>query len=80
MRTVLNTNFGFVRLRDKELKLVIVVDPNVSTMEFINTLKDVKKLVQDLKPLDPNNLSNESLYFKELTSYNDDLKYQFDLT
>ena len=80
MRTVLHTNFGVVRLRDKELKLVIVVDPNVSTMEFINTLKDVKKLVQDLKPLDPNNLSNESLYFKELTSYNDDLKYQFDLT
>ena len=77
---LLNTNYGFVRLRDKELKLVIVVDPNVSTMEFINTLKDVKKLVQDLKPLDPNNLSNESLYFKELTSYNDDLKYQFDLT
>ena len=80
LRTVLNTNYGFVRLRDKELKLVIVVDPNVSTMEFINTLKDVKKLVQDLKPLDPNNLSNESLYFKELTSYDGDLKYQFDLT
>ena len=79
LRTVLYTNYGFVRLRDKELKLVIVVDPNVSTIEFINTLKDVKKLVQYLKPLDPNNLRNESLYFKELTSYNDDFKYQFNL-
>ena len=80
LRTVLHNNFGLVRLRDKELKLVIVLDPNVSTMEFINNIRDVKTLVQDLKPLDPNNLSNESLYFKELTSYDGDLKYQFDLT
>ena len=80
LRTVLNTNFSLVTLRDRELKLVIVLDPNISTIEFINNIRDVKKLVQDLKPLDPNNLSNESLFFKELTSYNGNLKYQFDLT
>ena len=34
LRTVLNTNYGLVRLRDKELKLFIVLDPNISTMEI----------------------------------------------
>ena len=80
LRTVPNVrNFSLLRLRDKELNLTMIPDPNVLE-EFIINLNDVKKLVKDnLKPLDPDNLSNESLYFKELTSYGD-LKYQFDLT
>ena len=79
LRTVPSLNFGLLRLRDKELNLTMIPDPNVLE-EFIINLNDVKKLVKDnLKPLDPDNLSNESLYFKELMSYGD-LKYQFDLT